>query len=113
MSIRAVESILEEDSLFFVKKKKLLEEIKRSRQTFDTSETEKNFGPITILYAQVQSSVTHKYDYWHKDVLKKFGTKLADEMRAFHVRVCIAIVVRCIFDLGPPRITRVLYHRPG
>lgn len=65
----------------------LLEEIKCSRQTFDTSETEKQFGPITILYAQVQSSVTHKYDFWHKDVLKKFGSKLGDEMKAFHVRI--------------------------
>ncbi len=71
------------DDLF--KWQRLLEEIKKSRRTFDNSESEKRFGCIVIQYGQVQSSVNHKYDLWHKDVLKKFGTKLADAMRIFHV----------------------------
>ncbi|KAL6068809.1 putative dyneins heavy chain [Balamuthia mandrillaris] len=66
---------------------KVLEQIKRSRKTFDTSESEKSFGTVVIRYGQVQSNVNHKYDFWHKDVLKKFGIKLADSMKAFHSKI--------------------------
>jgi hypothetical protein len=66
----------------------LLEEIKRSRKTFDNSDSEKNFGAVVIQYGQVQSNVNNKYDFWHKDVLKRFSVKLAEAMKAFHVRFC-------------------------
>ena len=59
----------------------LLGEIKRARTTFDNSSTQKGFGPIIIDYAQVQSSVNNKYDYWHKDVISNFGIKLNDSMK--------------------------------
>eukprot|EP00052_Salpingoeca_macrocollata_P029602 m.302295 g.302295 ORF g.302295 m.302295 type:complete len:4671 (+) comp22998_c0_seq14:51-14063(+) len=61
----------------------LLVEIKRARKTFDTSETSKSFGPITINYAQVQSRVNMKYDALHKDILGKFGAKLGSAITDF------------------------------
>ena len=41
---------------------KLLNDIRKSRATFDTSESKKEFGPIVIDYAKVQSKVSLKYD---------------------------------------------------
>ena len=57
---------------------RLLSNIKKSRATFDTSETKKEFGPVVIDYAKVQSKVSLKYDSWHKNALGKFGTAMAD-----------------------------------
>lgn len=68
----------------------LLGQIKRSRTTFDNSQTEKKFGPLVIDYAQVQASVNNKYDYWHKDVLSHFGAKLGDHMKSFHTTISTA-----------------------
>ena len=58
----------------------LLNEIRQSRKTFDTSSSTKDFGPIIIDFKQVQSSISNKYDYWHKDILYHFGNKLGAEM---------------------------------
>lgn len=63
---------------------RLLSDIKKSRATFDTSETKKEFGPVVIDYAKVQSKVSLKYDSWHKDALGKFGSLLGTEMADFH-----------------------------
>lgn len=63
---------------------RMLEEIKRSRRTFDNSESEKRFGPVVVVYGQVQSSVSHKYDLWHKDILQRFASRVAESMRAFY-----------------------------
>jgi dynein heavy chain 1 len=46
-----------------------LNEMKESRKSFDTQETQRHFGPIRIDYTKVQSKVNVKYDAWHKDVL--------------------------------------------
>jgi dynein heavy chain 1 len=62
-----------------------LHEIKRSRTTFDTAVSQKDFGPIVIRYGQVQVNVNNKYDYWHKDILYNFGTRLGEAMKNFHV----------------------------
>ena len=62
---------------------RLLSDIKKSRATFDTSETKKEFGPVVIDYAKVQSKVSLKYDSWHKDALGKFGALLVTEMVEF------------------------------
>ncbi|KPM05539.1 dynein heavy chain, cytoplasmic-like protein [Sarcoptes scabiei] len=59
-------------------------EIKKSRTTFDTADTRKEIGPISIDYAKVQSKVTLKYDSWHKEVLSKFGILLGQEMTSLH-----------------------------
>ena len=61
-----------------------LVEIKKSRTTFDTTETHKEIGPIIVDYAKVQSKVTLKYDSWHKEVLSKFGALLGNEMTGLH-----------------------------
>ena len=65
----------------------LLVEIKRARQTFDTHETSKAFGPIVINYAQVQTKVNLKYDQLHKDLLGKFGSKLGARINEFYTVV--------------------------
>lgn len=61
-----------------------LVEIRKSRATFDTTETRKEIGPIIVDYAKVQSKVTLKYDSWHKEVLSKFGSLLGAEMSSLH-----------------------------
>lgn len=66
---------------------KCLNDIKKSRTTFDTSDTRRAYGPIVIDYAKVQAKVTLKYDSWHKEALGKFGTLLGNEMTTFHSKV--------------------------
>lgn len=66
---------------------KCLNDIKKTRTTFDTSETRKEFGPVVVDYAKVQSKVSLKYDSWHKDTLAKFGALLGNEMNSFHAQV--------------------------
>lgn len=57
---------------------------RKSRTTFDTSDTRREYGPIVIDFAKVQSKVTLKYDAWHKEALGKFGMLLGSEMTTFH-----------------------------
>jgi len=64
-----------------------LHEMKESRRSFDTQETQKTFGPISVDYTKVQSKVNVKYDAWHKDVLSKFGHLLGNELQDFHSHV--------------------------
>lgn len=66
---------------------KCLNDIKKSRTTFDTSDTRRAYGPIIIDYAKVQAKVTLKYDSWHKEALSKFGSLLGTEMTTFHSKV--------------------------
>ncbi|RUS77140.1 hypothetical protein EGW08_015096 [Elysia chlorotica] len=66
---------------------KALEDIKASRKTFDTSETQKEIGPLIVQFGKVQSKVSLKYDSWHKEVLSKFGSLLGNEMTEFHAQV--------------------------
>ncbi|THD25348.1 Dynein heavy chain 1 cytosolic [Fasciola hepatica] len=65
----------------------LLDEIKSMRQHFDVAETQKEFGPIVIMFGKVQSKVSLKYDNWHKDVLSKFGSHLGQEMQDLYSQV--------------------------
>lgn len=76
---------------------KTLVEIRKSRGTFDTTvssisqvdftlitlkEPQRRIFPVIVDYAKVQSKVTLKYDFWHKEVLQKFGNALG-EMKSF------------------------------
>lgn len=70
--------------------RQMLLEIRRSRTTFDTSETHKEIGPIVVRYAQVQANVNNKYDYWHKDILSNYGARFAEQMKAFHGTISAA-----------------------
>ncbi|CAG0913348.1 unnamed protein product [Notodromas monacha] len=64
-----------------------INDIKKCRTTFDTSDTHKEFGPVTINYGKVQSKVSLKYDAWHKEVLSRFGQLLGSEMSRFHANI--------------------------
>ncbi|KIJ32093.1 hypothetical protein M422DRAFT_185053 [Sphaerobolus stellatus SS14] len=65
----------------------LLTEIKRTRSTFDTSETQKSLGVCIIDYEQVQSRVNAKYDAWQRDILSRFGVKLGNAMKDVHALI--------------------------
>ncbi|KAK7047179.1 dynein heavy chain [Paramarasmius palmivorus] len=65
----------------------LLTEIKKTRSTFDTSETQKSFGVCVIEYEQVQARVNAKYDAWQRDILSRFGVKLGNAMKEMHASI--------------------------
>ena len=58
----------------------VLEEIRSSRETFESSEYEKDFGIVKVNYKSVQSKVGDKYDIWHRDMLSRFGGILQEKM---------------------------------
>jgi dynein heavy chain 1 len=53
----------------------------KARGTFDNSETSKSFGSLVIDYGHVQAKVNAKYDAWQREILNRFGEKLAGSMR--------------------------------
>ncbi|KAL2754348.1 hypothetical protein ACRALDRAFT_1041995 [Sodiomyces alcalophilus JCM 7366] len=65
----------------------LLQEIRKTRQTFDTQEVSRRFGHITIDYDQVQTRVNAKYDQWQHEILMKFASRLGTRMREVHADV--------------------------
>ncbi|KAH9964086.1 dynein heavy chain, N-terminal region 1-domain-containing protein [Lactifluus volemus] len=65
----------------------LLTEIKRSRNLFDTTETQKEFGVCVVDYEQVQARVNAKYDAWQRDILSRFGIKLGNVMKELHASI--------------------------
>ncbi|KAJ7210662.1 dynein heavy chain [Mycena haematopus] len=65
----------------------LLTEIKKTRSTFDTSDTQKSFGVCVIDYEQVQAKVNAKYDAWQRDILSRFGVKLGNAMKEMHASI--------------------------
>lgn len=65
----------------------LLLEIRKTRSTFDNSETQKSFGVAIINYEQVQSKVNAKYDTWQRDILGRFGGKLGTTMKETHAAI--------------------------
>ncbi|EOO03106.1 putative dynein heavy chain protein [Phaeoacremonium minimum UCRPA7] len=65
----------------------LLQEIRKTRQTFDTTEVSRSFGHITIDYDQVQTKVNAKYDQWQHDILLKFANRLGNRMRDIHAEI--------------------------
>ncbi|KAH8681293.1 dynein heavy chain, N-terminal region 1-domain-containing protein [Xylariales sp. PMI_506] len=65
----------------------LLQEIRKSRATFDTTEVSRSFGHIAIDYEQVQTKVNAKYDQWQHEILIKFGSRLGNRMRELHAEI--------------------------
>lgn len=61
--------------------------IRKTRATFDTSDTRREFGPVIIDFAKVQSKVSLKYDSLHKETLSKFGSLLSNKMTSFHTQI--------------------------
>ncbi|BGP13270.1 hypothetical protein JCM10213_004960 [Rhodosporidiobolus nylandii] len=68
----------------------LLLEIRKTRSTFDNSETQRTFGVAVIDYEQVQSKVNAKYDAWQRDILGRFGGKLGAAMKETHAAIAKA-----------------------
>ena len=68
----------------------LLQEIRKTRATFDTSESRHTFGTITIDYEQVQMKVNAKYDQWQHEILLKFAAMLGNRMREVYGLIGIA-----------------------
>jgi len=73
--------------LFIDKSILCLYSYRASRKTFDTSETQKEIGPVVVQFGKVQSKVSLKYDSWHKEVLSRFGNMLSNEMTEFHAHI--------------------------
>ncbi|KAI5805001.1 dynein heavy chain, N-terminal region 1-domain-containing protein [Geopyxis carbonaria] len=65
----------------------LLQEIRKSRSTFDTSDVSRSFGNLVIDYEQVQTKVNAKYDQWQHEILMKFANKLGNRMREAHAEI--------------------------
>ena len=65
----------------------LLQEIRKARSTFDTSESHHSLGSITIDYEQVQMKVNAKYDQWQYELLRKFAVRLGNRMRELFVEI--------------------------
>ena len=65
----------------------MLVDVRKRRQTFDTSETLFQTGPVTVEFGKVQSKVSLKYDAWHKEMLASFGSMMAEHMTEFHCEI--------------------------
>jgi dynein heavy chain 1, cytosolic len=65
----------------------LLQEIRKTRNTFDTTEVSRTFGHIIIDYDQVQTKVNQKYDQWQHEILTKFAGRLGNRIREVHAEV--------------------------
>ncbi|KAF2682234.1 cytoplasmic dynein-like protein 1 heavy chain 1 [Lentithecium fluviatile CBS 122367] len=58
----------------------LLQEIRKTRSTFDTSDISRRFGYVTVDYEQVQNKVNAKYDQWQQEIIGKFAGRLGQRM---------------------------------
>ncbi|KAF1990825.1 hypothetical protein K402DRAFT_460233 [Aulographum hederae CBS 113979] len=58
----------------------LLQELRKDRSTFDTTEVSRAFGYVTVDYEQVQVKVNAKYDQWQHEILLKFAGRLGNRM---------------------------------
>ncbi len=65
----------------------LLQEIRKTRETFDTSESSRNFGTVTVDYEQVQTKVTGRYDQWQHEIRLKFAGRLGNRMREVYAEI--------------------------
>ncbi|KAF2473666.1 uncharacterized protein BDR25DRAFT_256486 [Lindgomyces ingoldianus] len=65
----------------------LLQEIRKTRATFDTSEVSRSFGYVTVDYDQVQVKVNAKYDQWQHEILMKFASRLGQRMSEVYAEI--------------------------
>jgi dynein heavy chain 1 len=65
----------------------LLQEIRKTRATFDTSDISRRFGYVLIDYEQVQNKVNAKYDQWQQEILVKFAGRLGQRMTEVYVEL--------------------------
>ncbi|KAI9886106.1 MAG: Dynein heavy chain, cytoplasmic [Watsoniomyces obsoletus] len=65
----------------------MLQEIRETRRTFDTTEVNRDFGYLSIDYEQVQTKVNAKYDQWQHEVLVQFAGRLGNRMKEVHTEL--------------------------
>ncbi|KIN00492.1 hypothetical protein OIDMADRAFT_125387 [Oidiodendron maius Zn] len=65
----------------------LLQEIRKTRSTFDTTEVSRSFGHLTIDYDQVQTKVNAKYDQWQHEILIKFAARLGSRVHEVYAEM--------------------------
>ncbi|UPX18708.1 dynein heavy chain [Ascochyta rabiei] len=65
----------------------LLQEIRKTRSTFDNSDISRRFGYVTVDYDQVQVKVNAKYDQWQQEILTKFASRLGQRMNEVYVEI--------------------------
>lgn len=58
----------------------LLEEIKKARQTFDTADSTKVIGSITIHYSDAKEKIAMKFTTWKREVFQRFSVFLHEQM---------------------------------
>ena len=68
----------------------LLQEIRKTRSTFDNSDISRRFGYVTVDYDQVQLKVNAKYDQWQQEILTKFASRLGQRMNEVYVEIAKA-----------------------
>ncbi|KAF2152302.1 hypothetical protein K461DRAFT_241389 [Myriangium duriaei CBS 260.36] len=56
----------------------LLHEIRRMRDTFDTTATKRTFTHVVVDYEQVQLKVNAKYDQWQQELTTQFAQRLGN-----------------------------------
>ncbi|ORY81439.1 dynein heavy chain, cytosolic [Protomyces lactucae-debilis] len=59
----------------------LLNELRKSRTTFDTSSTATEISGVTVQYGQVQARVNAKFDAWQKLINAEFANQVAIQMQ--------------------------------
>lgn len=64
-----------------------LQDIRKTRSTFDTTEVSVSFGHLTIDYDQVQTKVNAKYDQWQHEILVKFASRLGMRVNEVYAEV--------------------------
>ena len=65
----------------------LLQEIRKTRETFDTSESNRSFGCLIVEYEQAQTKVTGRYDQWQHEIRMKFAGRLGIRMREVYSEI--------------------------
>lgn len=65
----------------------LLQEIRKTRATFDNSDISRRFGYVTVDYEQVQVKVNAKYDQWQQEILVKFAGRLGQRMTEVYAQI--------------------------
>lgn len=60
----------------------ILNEIRKARSTFDTTEVYKTFGLLRVDFRTVQVRINAKYDSWQHDVMLKFSNRLNAAMKS-------------------------------
>ena len=65
----------------------LLQEVRKTRETFDTSESSRNFGTVTVDYEQVQTKVTARYDQWQHEIRMNFAGRLGNRMHDVYAEI--------------------------